>query len=160
MAEDILIYKNNIKALMKIVASLSHASDTLIGKAANTLMYQTGKDLGKIEGAKMDKTDDLSKALDMIAKAEEGVWEIELWKDKGVADYIFEDGGVRKAYLVFKDCPIRQVCMTHGVKQDEVICRITHGLFAGIMGEVMEKKVDLHVEHAGPNACKKIVEMK
>ncbi|NLI99270.1 hypothetical protein GX441_11515 [bacterium] len=160
MAEDILIYKNNIKALMKIVASLSHASDTLIGKAANTLMYQTGKDLGKIEGAKMDKTDDLSKALDMIAKAEEGVWEIELWKDKGVADYVFEDAGVRKAYLVFKECPIRQVCMTHGVKQDEVICRITHGLFAGIMGEVMEKKVDLHVEHAGPNACKKIVEMK
>jgi len=160
MAEDIAVYKNNIKALMKIVASLGHASDTLIGKAANTLMYQTGKDLGRLEGAKLDKTDDISKALDMIAKAEDGVWEIEPWKDEGVSDFIFEEGGAHKAYLIFKECPIRQVCMAHGIKQDGIICRITHGLFAGIIGEVMDKKVDLHVEHAGPNACKKIVEMK
>jgi hypothetical protein len=29
-----------------------------------------------------------------------------------------------------------------------------------MMGEVLGKKVDIHVEHAGPNACKKIMEMK
>ena len=77
------VYKKNIEALVRILASLSHASESLIGKAANTLMYQTGKDLGKIEGEKLDKTKDLDKALKMLIDAEEGVWNIELWKDKG-----------------------------------------------------------------------------
>lgn len=160
MAENVDIYKNNIRALLRIMASLGHASDTLIGKAANALMYQTGKDLGRIEGKKLDKTDDLVKALDMMMKAEEGVWQIEPWKDEGSPDYIFEENGIKKARLIFRECPVRQVCMTHGVQQDKVICRITHGLFAGMMGEVLGKKVDVHVEHAGPNACKKIMEMK
>lgn len=160
MPEDVDAYKNNIKALLRIMASLAHASDTLIGKAANALMYQTGKDLGKIEGKKMDKTDDLVTALDMLMKAEEGVWQIEPWKDDAGTDYFFEENGIRKARLIFRECPVRQVCMTHGVEQDKVICRITHGLFAGMMGEVLGKKVDIHVEHAGPNACKKIMEMK
>ncbi|HMK56685.1 MAG TPA: hypothetical protein VK448_08625 [Dissulfurispiraceae bacterium] len=160
MPEDVDIYRNNIRALLRIMASLGHASDTLIGKAANALMYQTGKDLGKIEGKKLDKSDDLETALKMLMKAEEGVWQIDPWKDEGAADYIFEEGNVKKARLVFRECPVRQVCMTHGVEQDKVICRITHGLFAGMMGEILGKKVDVHVEHAGPNACKKIMEMK
>lgn len=160
MPEEADVYKNNIKALLRIMASLAHASDTLIGKASNALMYQTGKDLGRIEGKKLDKTEDIAKALEMLMKAEEGVWQIALWKDNGVTDYIFEENGIKKARLVFGECPIRQVCMTHGTEQDKVICRITHGLFAGMMGEVLGKKVDIHVEHAGPNACKKIMEMK
>ena len=160
MSEVNDVYKKNIEALVRILASLSHASESLIGKAANALMYQTGKDLGKIEGEKLDKTKDLDKALKMLMDAEEGVWNIELWKDKGEADYIFGDEEVKKAYLIFRECPIREVCMTHGIEQDGVICRITHGLFAGMIGKVLDKKVDLHVEHPGPNACKKIVTMK
>ena len=160
MSNDNGIYKRNIEALVRILASLSHASESLIGKAANTLMYQTGKDIGKIEGEKLDKTKDLDKALKMLMDAEEGVWHIELWKDKGEADYIFGDDQVKKAYLIFRECPIREVCMTHGIEQNGVICRITHGLFAGMIGKVLDKKVDLMVEHTGPNACKKIVSMK
>ena len=160
MSENSDVYKRNIKALVRILASLSHASESLIGKAANALMYQTGKDLGKIQGDKLDKTKDLDKALDMLMDAEKGVWHIELWKDKGEADYIFGDDEVKKAYLIFRECPIREVCMTHGIEQNGVICRITHGLFAGMIGEVMDKKVDLLVEHTGPNACKKIVSIK
>ena len=41
MPEEADVYKNNIKALLRIMASLAHASDTLIGKASNALMYQT-----------------------------------------------------------------------------------------------------------------------
>jgi hypothetical protein len=160
MSDNSDVDKRNIKALVRILASLSHASESLIGKAANALMYQTGKDLGKIQGDKLDKTKDLGKAIGMLMDAEKGVWHIELWKDKGEADYIFGDDKVKKAYLIFRECPIREVCMTHGIEQNGVICRITHGLFAGMIGEVMDKKVDLLVEHTGPNACKKIVSMK
>lgn len=160
MSDTSDVYKRNIKALVRILASLSHASESLIGKAANALMYQTGKDLGKIQGDKLDKTKDLGKALDMLMDAEKGVWHIELWKDKKEAGYIFGDDLVKKAYLIFRECPIREVCMTHGIEQNGVICRITHGLFAGMIGEVMDRKVDLLVEHTGPNACKKIVSMK
>ncbi len=160
MSDDADIYKNNIRALLRIMASLAHASDTLIGKASNALMYQTGKDLGRIEGKKLDKTDNIAKALDMLMSVEEGVWHIEPWKDTGLDDYTFEDEGIKKARLIFRECPIRQVCMTHGVEQDRVICRITHGLFAGMMSEILGKKVDVHVEHAGPNACKKVMEMR
>lgn len=160
MPDEISVYKNNINALLEIMYSLGSASDTLIGKTANVLMYQSGKDMGKIEGRKLDKTEDLSKAIQMLLSAKEGVWRIELWKDKGAADYFFEEGGARKAHLVFMECPIRQVCLSRGVQQDGVICRITHGLFAGMMGEVMGRKVDLRVEHAGPNSCKKVVEIR
>lgn len=160
MPDDIRLYQNNINALLEIMYSLGSASDTLIGKTANVLMYQTGKDMGKIEGKKLDKSEDLAKAIGMLMDAKEGVWRIELWKDKGVADPFFEEGGVRKAHLVFTECPIRQVCMSRGIPQDGVICRITHGLFAGMIGEVLGKKVDLRVEHAGPNACKKTVEIR
>jgi predicted hydrocarbon binding protein len=159
-SQDISIYKNNLMSLMKIMASLNHASDTLIGKAAKTLMYQTGKDLGRLEGKKLDKSNDLTKTIEMIEEAEKGVWNIEMWKNKESEDHIFEENNAMKAYLVFRECPIRQVCLTHGIPQDQVICRITHGLFAGMAEMIMDKKVDLHVEHAGPNACKKIIEIK
>jgi predicted hydrocarbon binding protein len=159
MGDDITIYKNNITVLMRIMASLAHASSTLIGRAANALMYQTGKDLGKIEGAKLDRTDDLNTALGMLTEAEQGVWQVDLWKDKSQKEYITTENGVMKAYLIFRECPIRQVCVAHGIKQDGVICRITHGIFAGMIGEIMGKKVDLHVEHPGPNACKKVVQI-
>lgn len=160
MSDDLTIYRSNIQALMRIMASLSLASDSLIGSAAKALMYQTGKDIGKIEGKKLDHADRLEQALTMLMQAEEGVWQIEPWKDVGVEEYVFDENGVKKAHLVFYECPIRQVCLTHGLAQDGVICRITHGLFAGMIGQVMNKKVDLRVEHAGPNACKKIAEIR
>ena len=160
MAEELTLYKNNIQALMRIMASLGLASDTLIGTAAKALMYQTGKDMGKIEGKKLDRTNDLSKAIDMLMKAEEGVWFIEPWLDDGATNFIFQEDGISKARVVFRECPIRQVCVTHGTKQDGVICRITHGLFAGMLTEVMSRRVELKVEHPGPNACKKIIELK
>jgi predicted hydrocarbon binding protein len=158
--DNMSVYMNNLSSLMKIIASLNHASDTLIGKAAKTLMYQTGKDLGRLEGKKLDKSDNLIKAIEMIQEVEKGVWYIEIWKNKESNDYIFKEDNVMKAYLIFRECPIRQVCLTHGIPQDEVICRITHGLFAGMVEMIMDKKVDLHVEHAGPNACKKVIEIK
>lgn len=54
--DNMSVYMNNLSSLMKIIASLNHASDTLIGKAAKTLMYQTGKDLGRLEGKKLIST--------------------------------------------------------------------------------------------------------
>ncbi len=160
MTEETEVYKNNIQAFMRIVASLSLASDTLIGPAAKALMYQSGKEMGKAEGKKLDRTDDLLKALDMLEEAEHGVWHIEPWTDDGASDFIVNENGSMKAHLIFRECPIRQVCLTHSIAQDGAICRITHGLFAGMIGEVMGKKVELRVEHPGPNACKKVVEIK
>ncbi len=160
MTLEIDVYKNNIQAFMRIVASLSLASDTLIGPAAKALMYQSGKEMGKVEAKKLDRTDDLLKALAMLDEAERGVWHIEPWVDDGASSFIVEQDGSKIAHLIFRECPIRQVCLTHGVPQDGAICRITHGLFAGMMGEIMSKRIELKVEHAGPNACKKVVEIK
>ncbi len=160
MSEELALYKNNIQALMRILASLDFASNSLIGTAAKALMYQTGKDIGRLEGKKLDHTDDLGQAMDMLMQAERGVWYIEPWADDGATDYLSHEDGITRARVIFRECPIRQVCLTHGIKQDGVICRITHGLFAGMLGEAMAKRVELKVEHAGPNACKKIVELK
>ncbi len=160
MTEGIDVYKNNVQAFMRIVASLSLASDTLIGPAAKALMYQSGKEMGKAEAKKLDRTDDLLKALAMLDEAERGVWHIEPWADDGASSFIVEQDGSHVAHLIFRECPIRQVCLTHGIAQDGAICRITHGLFAGMMGEIMNKRIEVKVEHAGPNACKKVVEIK
>ncbi len=144
-------------ALMKVMAALN-AQEEILGRGVLAIMYQNGRDVGLTEGKKLDCADQLATALQVIRSSPWGqVWTIELWRDQGQAGDVFEDQGKQCSWLVWRECPIRQVCITEGVAQDGAMCRISYGLFAGILSAVLQKKVDIVPVAVGPNACKKKV---
>jgi hypothetical protein len=146
-----------LKALMKLLASLN-AQEDLLGKATIGIMYQTGRSVGLVEGEKLDQANTVATALDIIKNSPWGdVWEIDLWRDKGQETDTFMKDGRESAWLVWRECPVRQVCLTEGVKQDGAVCKICYGLFVGIIAKVLNKKVDIKAESPGPNACKKLL---
>lgn len=146
-----------LSALMKVLATLN-AQEKLMGRGVLAVMYQNGRDVGLAEGRKLDKADNLLTALEIIKKSLWGeVWAIELWKDKGQPGETFEEDGKKSAWLVWRECPMRQVCLTEGVDQNGAMCRLSYGLFAGILSSVLDQKVDILPLATGPNACKKKV---
>lgn len=162
MSTELETYKNTLASMTKIMSILAHghSQEGLFGRAVNRMMYLTGEKIGKVEGQKIDRTSDLQKALGMLMEQEKGVWVAELWKNEEDGDYIYEEDGTRKVRMVFKDCPVRQVCLAHGTEMNGVFCQIAHGLFGGLLESIMDQKVALMAEHTGPNACKKILEFK
>jgi hypothetical protein len=162
MATELETYKNTLASMTKVMSILAygHSQEGLFGRAVNRMMYLTGEKIGEVEGEKMDRTSDLQKALDMIMDEEKGVWTAELWKNQEESDYYYEEDGVKKVRTVFKECPIRQVCLAHGTEMNGVFCQIAHGLFGGLLKSIMGQKVTLNAEHTGPNACKKVLEFK
>jgi predicted hydrocarbon binding protein len=146
-----------LSALMKVLATLN-AQERLMGRGVLAVMYQNGRDVGLAEGKRLDRADDLSTALDIIRRSTWGeVWSIELWKEKGQSGETFEEDGKQIAWLVWRECPLRQVCLTEGVDQNGAMCRLSYGLFAGILSSVLDQRVDIMPMVTGPNACKKKV---
>ncbi len=146
-----------LSALMKVMATLN-AQEKLMGKGVLAVMYQNGRDVGLVEGRKLDRADNLSTALEIIRKSPWGdVWAIELWRDKGQTEDTFEKDGKKSAWLVWRECPLRQVCLSEGVDQNGALCRLSYGLFAGILSSVLEQKTDIMPIATGHNACKKRV---
>jgi predicted hydrocarbon binding protein len=147
--------KENLSTLSALTAALSKASGKLLGRSANSIMYLSGSDMGKEEGQKLDRTDDLAQAVELAMNAELGGWHIELWQDADQANLIVNEEGFDRAWIIFRECPVRQVCLAHDVPMGEALCQLSHGYFAGVMSQILDKKVDLHLEHAGINVCKK-----
>lgn len=162
MASELEVYQNNLASMMKIMSILArgHSQEGLFGRAMNRMMYLTGEKIGKVEGQKMDRTKDLQRAIEMIMEQEKGVWHVELWKNEEDSGYLHDEDGTQKAHLVFRDCPIRQLCTAHGTETDGVFCQICHGLLGGMLDSILCQKVSLMAEHTGPNACKKVPEFK
>jgi len=152
--------KGNLMALMRALAHVDQASEAVIGKAAPTLMYHTGKDLGREEGRFLEVTDDLEEALAAIFGPPGEVWHVELWKNAEDEDYVFGEGLEMKMRLLFRACPVRQACLATGARMGGVACQITHGFTAGALERAFERKVDIHTEHAGPGACLLVFETK
>jgi hypothetical protein len=122
------------------------------------LLYQNSRELGQKEGKKLDTADNLATALEIIQESTWGeVWNIELWRDQGQGADTFKEDGKQCAWLVWRECPVREVCRAEGVAQDGVICHISYRLFSGLLSSVLEKKVDITPLSVGPNACKKKV---
>ena len=146
-----------LQSLMKLMATLN-VQDSM-DRGTLVLMYANSRDLGIKEGKKLDRANSLVTALEVIKKSPWGeVWTIELWRDQGQAEDTFVDeDGRRAAWLMWRECPVRQVCRSEGVAQDGVMCHISYRMFAGILSSVLDSKVDITPVSVGPNACKKKV---
>jgi len=146
-----------LQSLMKLMATLN-VQDSM-DRGTLILIYQNSRDLGIKEGKKLDRANNIATAMEVIKKSPWGeVWSIELWRDQGqTADTFIDEDGRQSAWLVWRECPVRQVCLTEGVAQDGVMCHMSYRMFAGILSTVLDSKVDITPISVGPNACKKKV---
>ena len=159
MTEEATI-QEHLATLGALTAALSKASGKLLGRSANSIMYLSGSDMGHLEGQKLDRSDDLQQAIAIAMRAELRGWGIELWKDADQADFLVPEGDSHWTWLVFRECPVRQVCLAHDMEMGDSLCHLSHGYLAGVLSEVLGKKADLSLEHAGTNACKKRLRIK
>lgn len=159
MTEEAAIAEN-LTTLSALTAALSKASGKLLGRSANSIMYLSGFDMGRAEGQKLDRTDDLGKALIIAMRAQLRGWGIELWKDADQTEMIVQEGDSRWAWLIFRECPVRQVCLAYDMEMGDSLCHLSHGYLAGVLSEVLGRKAELQLEHPGTNACKKRLRIK
>lgn len=150
--------KESMLALMQTLSFVNLASEEVIGKAAPTMMYITGKDLGKEEGDRLDVTEDVEEALLSIYGPPGETWNVELWKHVEEEEFVFGEGLEMKMRLLYRACPIREACLASGVRMGGVVCQITHGFAAGALERIFERKVDIRTEHMGPGACMLVLE--
>ncbi|MBN1317624.1 MAG: hypothetical protein JXA42_19225 [Anaerolineales bacterium] len=144
-----------LESLVKLMATLN-VPDAL-DRGTLILLYQNSREMGLREGEKLDRADTLATALDIIKKSSWGkVWNIELWRDQGQEADTFVKDGKQCAWLIWRECPVREVCRSEGVDQDGVLCHISYKLFSGILSAVLNEKIDITPVAVGPNACKKI----
>lgn len=150
--------KEGMLALMRTLSYVDLTSEEVIGKAAPTLMYITGKDLGKEEGDRLDATEDVEEALASIYGLPGEAWHVELWKNAEDEEYVFGEGLEMKMHLLYRACPVRDACMAAGARMGGVVCQITHGFAAGALERIFERKVDIRTGHMGPGACMLVLE--
>lgn len=144
-----------LESLVKLMATLNMPG--AMDRGTLILLYQNSREMGQKEGEKLDTAEKLSTALDIIRQSSWGkVWNIELWRDQGQPEDTFIKDGQQCAWLIWRECPVREVCRSEGVEQDGVLCHISYRLFSGMLSMVMNEKIDITPVNVGPNACKKI----
>jgi predicted hydrocarbon binding protein len=158
--DDLAHTRKRLQHLMVFLCSLWASMEKIYGASAGVMTTAAGKQLGS--GLVTNRTQvpegDILAALEEVklALSEAGlVWKIEPWKKEEQGDFIFLEGDRARIKLVFRDCILRSCLLYCGRAQDEALCQMAHGYFAGAFEQLSGGKVELAVVHAGENACLK-----
>ncbi len=145
-----------LSSALSLLTTLNNGIEDLLGRGSKGLIFQTGVEEGKKNGMNLPKSDNIEDAIATVNEAFDGVWNVELFKEKGQEDFIYQDEkGLPSAKIVIRECPIRQAVLSHGMQQGGPICYLTNGNLCGMLSDIMDKKVGMEIEHTGPNSCLK-----
>ena len=148
--------KKLLSTCLSLLTTLNEGILDLLGPGSKGLIFNAGLQEGKFIGKTIPKNDSIEEVIEAINETYQGVWNLELFKEKGQDDYYFtDDKGQQAVKIVLRQCPIRQAVLTHDLNQAGPICYLTNGYLCGIVSEIMDKKAGLDIEHNGPNACLK-----
>ena len=155
---DIVELRKNTQSSMNFMGALASGIEHSIGGPANSMAYVAGKKLGKRFSKDAPKTQDIQQALEAVHQVlmdNHCLWHFEPFQPKQRPQLIesTEDGD--ELYLVFRDCMIRQSLFSFGHHQKGSLCNMMFGFFAGALENIMGKRSQLKIEHAGENACLK-----
>jgi predicted hydrocarbon binding protein len=146
-----------LQGLLVLIASLSQGLENVLGRGAPPITFRAGRTMGL--KAKVDKTTtDPVEALEIVSKqlAASGVhWPFEIWNPEGNSSPIYEKDGKKALKLVFRHCMVRCALFRYSHEQKQSLCMMNHGMFCGYMQNVLGKKADLDIIHAGESACLK-----
>jgi len=159
--EEVLKKRRTLQETMNFMAALSAGIEPILGRGANSMTMSAGRNLGRKFSEEAKKTDDLLEAIDEVRNilvANSCLWGFEPFKPQGQAELITtNDKGESQILLVFRDCMIRQALFRFGHNQEGSLCNMMYGFFAGALETIMGKKTTLEIQHAGENACLKLL---
>lgn len=144
--------------LSYFIGALAHGAEQNLGRGSMSFGYLAGKKFGTeaVEGC--EKTDDPVRALDVLRKAlaRKGIlWEFEPFQGEK-SGLVEDDGKQNRMRLVFGACMVRNALFRYAHEQKQLLCYMSHGVFAGAMEKVMPNtRCKLEILHAGPNGCLK-----
>ncbi len=145
-----------VDAYLSLLATINNGIEDLLGPASKGLIMGTGVKEGRRLAENLHKTNSLKPAVDLLNKAYEGVWHIELRKHDSTDAYFYEDELGRASFdIIVRDCPVRAAITQKNLKQCGPLCFLSNGYLCGMLEEIMGEKVGMEILHAGPLACKK-----
>lgn len=153
-------YEAQLKALMRLAFVLDAAGEGVLGKGAPAMMYQAGRDAGTAHDSPAGGIGDIDEALSLVLTEGEEVWHVERWRDPGQGDLMMETGGRASTWILFRRCPLLALARRVGSRPGGLLCQALHGYLAGSMEVMMGCRVDMKVGHAGPRACKILLELR
>ena len=121
----------------QIFAKAMEEISDLLGPGAKGILYGSGKSAGKKIGKTREVAASLAEALNVVNEIHNAI-KLEPSENEKI---------------VCRDCPFREMLEAAALPLGGVICSLGHGYIAGMLQELTGKKMDLVMEHAGPNAC-------
>lgn len=159
--DEILKKRRTLQETMNFMAALSAGIEPILGRGANSMTMSAGRNLGRKFSQDAKQTDDLLEAIDEVRKIlvqNNCLWGFEPFKPASRKDLItINENGQSQVQLVFRDCMIRQTLFRFGHPQQGSLCNMMYGFFAGALGNIMGRKATLEIQHAGENACLKVL---
>ena len=155
--------REKIQKAMIFMGALAKGTEKLQKKASMAVGFMAGKKVGlkSISDAHTRQMAEPLEALKLLDTALQNMgiqWEFKPFKYAHMDSFIETKDGKHYIYLVFKDCMIRNVLYHYSHAQKESLCIMSHGIFSGALEAIMPGyEVDLEIQHAGPNACYKIL---
>lgn len=163
MAEPVVMPGDaQLRTLMKLSFILDSAGERVLGKGAPAMMYQAGRDTGRARrlGDGTVAEDDIEEAIALILTEGDEVWQFESWQDPGSDGPWMQDGDRRAIWLLFRRCPLMTLAKKAGTKPGGILCQAMHGYISGSMESVLGRRVDIRIDHCGPEACKLLLELR
>ena len=139
------------------LASATHGLETVIGRGAPTVAFGSGRKSGLKTQLKCGKDPDLLKALG-LCQAEMLrlgiVWPFEPHKKKSDASLVARGADGREVVrIAVHHCVGRAALFRYAHPQKISMCNLYHGVFAGILEQILGRRVLVDIRHAGENAC-------
>ena len=160
---DDLATRRKIQKAMIMMGALAKGTENLQKKASMAVGFMAGKKVGikSISDVDVQQVNEPLEALKLLSTAllKRGIqWNFTPFKHAHMDSFIEQKDGKQHIYLVFKDCMIRNVLSHYSHAQKESLCIMSHGIFSGALEAIMPGyEVDLEIQHAGPNACYKVL---
>ena len=146
---------NRVDAYLSLLTTINNGILDLLGPASKGLIFSTGVEEGKRIAQEFPKTDTIQKAMKTLNEAYEGVWSLELHAKEGESHFFMDELGQPSFNVLVRECPIRAAVKEKNMEQCGPMCYLTNGYLCGMLGEILDEKVGMDIEYAGPLACKK-----
>lgn len=149
--------RGELQGLQVLMASISHGLETVLGRGAAPITFRAGRTIG-CKATVGEHTTDVLQALEVVDRelVRAGIrWPFELWKPDQATDFFYAKNGGSAAKIVFRNCLVRSALFRYSHEQKQSLCLMNHGFFCGYLQNVLGKRVDLDIIHAGENACLK-----
>lgn len=140
------------------LGAIASGTEQAIGASANSISYLAGVNLGRKLSEGVPRSADLEQALGYtreLLERNDYLWLFETFRTHDREALLREGEEGTEVMLVFRDCMIRQALFCFGHSQKGSLCNLMYGFFAGALQNIMGRRSELEIVHAGENACYK-----